>query len=367
MKLLILINNDQGLYSFRRELLERILQDGHTLYVSFPDGSRRKEIEAMGCRYLETKVDRRGMNPFADLALLRHYRRLLREVRPDAVLTYTVKPNIYGGIACTMGGIPYFANVTGLGDSIENDGILQKLVLGMYRIGLRRARMVFFQNRSNMRFMRQKKVVSGACRLLPGSGVNLEKNRFEPYPQDNGAPVFLTIGRILRDKGIGELLTAARTVKAESPAVTFYLIGSYDQDYRAEVEAAVQDGILNYPGFQDNVHFWIRQSWAIIHPSYHEGMSNVMMEAAASGRPVIATDVPGCREIFEDGVSGVSCKPRDAESLTNAIRRFLSLPYEKKAAMGAAGRKKMEQEFDRNQVVQAYMDEINQIMGDAEI
>ena len=150
MKLLILINNDQGLYSFRRELLERILQDGHTLYVSFPDGSRRKEIEAMGCRYLETKVDRRGMNPFADLALLRHYRRLLREVRPDAVLTYTVKPNIYGGIACTMGGIPYFANVTGLGDSIENDGILQKLVLGMYRIGLRRARMVFFQNRSNM-------------------------------------------------------------------------------------------------------------------------------------------------------------------------------------------------------------------------
>lgn len=361
MKVLILTNNDVGLFKFRRELLEALLKQ-YEVYISLPYGAYVEQMVQMGCVYCETNFERRGKNVFADLKLINHYKRLFRKIKPDVVLTYTAKPNIYGGIAAANRKIPQIANITGLGTAVENVGLLQKLIIALYRIGLRNAQVVFFQNADNQRFMNEHKVTGKKQKLLPGSGVNLEQYAFEEYPEEKEKLVFLTIGRIMNDKGINELLEAASAIKKEYPNTRFQLIGPYEEKYKRRVEEAVENNIVEYLGPQDDIRPFLKASHAIVHPSYHEGMSNVLLESSSTGRPVIATNVPGCIETFEPGTSGIACKARDAEDLTNAIRNFIELPYEKKAAMGQASRKHMERHFDRKIVIQNYLEEIKTLM-----
>ncbi len=358
MKILFLANNDSGLYKFRRELLETLVQE-HEVSFCVPPGEYVSAIQALGCRYIPCDLlDRHGTNPLKELKLLGFYRRILRQLRPDVVFTYTIKPNVYGGLACAGLRIPYIANVTGLGVSLENKGVLQTVTKTLYRFGLWKARRVFFQNKSNREFMIKNRIVTRNWCDLPGSGVNLEQHRFEAYPAETDSPVFTTIGRIMKDKGIDELLQAARAIKKEYPQVIFRLIGSFEENYQEIIRAAAREGILEYIEPQNDIHPFMKESHAILHPSYHEGMSNVCLEGAATGRPILASDIPGCRETFEEGVSGIGFRPRDPLSLEAAIRRFLALPYEARKAMGAAGRKKVEAEFDRKLVIRAYLDAI---------
>ena len=359
MKILVLANNDIGLYKFRRELLEALLEKNHEVTIALPDGEFVPAMREMGCKFIETPLERRGMNPISEFKLYSLYRRILREVGPDAVLTYTIKPNIYGGMACAAAGIPYITNITGLGTALEHEGALQKILLQLYAFGLRKAQKVFFQNAENQNYMLLRRVVKGNHGLLPGSGVNITENGFQAYPEDTHKLVFTTVGRIMKDKGTDELLAAAREIKKKHPQITFRLIGFFDEDYQEKVGEAVKEGIIEYIKTQKDVRPWYGASHAIIHPSYHEGMSNVLLEAAAAGRPVLASDVPGCRETFEDGVSGFGFMPRDTTALTAAIETFIALPYAQKATMGAAGRRKMEREFDRQIVVNAYLHELD--------
>ena len=361
MKILILTNNDIGLYKFRKELLEALLEKNHEVFIALPGGEFVGDLRAMGCRFIETPMERRGMNPFIELKLVTLYRRILREVRPDAVLTFTIKPNIYGGMACAAAGIPYIADVTGLGTAIENGGLLQKVLLRLYAYGLRKARMVFFENAENERFMVERHVVRGRHAVLPGAGVNLADYPVQPYPAETDKLIFSTVGRIMRDKGTDELLSAVREIKKKHPQVIFRLIGFFDEDYQAKVETAVREGIIEYIENQRDVRPYYAASHAIVHPSYHEGMSNVLLESAAAGRPLLTTNVPGCREAFDEGVSGYGFPPRDASALTAAIEKFIALPYEKKIEMGEAGRKKMEREFDRRLVRDQFLSEIEAI------
>ena len=357
-KVLILVNHNVVIYNFRKELVQRLVAEGYEVFLSCPQGNRIAELQSMGCNFIETEVDRRSKNPFADLKLIRHYKKMMKEVRPDIVLSYTIKPNIYGGIAARKRKITQIANITGLGTSIENGGFSSKLILFLYKNGIRSAKTVFFQNQSNLDFLQRKGLVHGNEVLLPGSGVNLQEYSYEPYPAESGETILLIIGRMMLNKGTGEILTAAEEIRKKYNNVIFRFIGFPDDGWQQIIDDAVNKGIIEYPGNQTDVHSFIKNSHATLLASYHEGMSNVLLETAATGRPVISTDVPGCIETYEPYVSGIPFKARDSLDLVRAIKEFIELPYEKKAEMGIAGRKRMEQLFDRQIVVDKYLEEI---------
>lgn len=362
-KIMILANNDVGLYRFRRELIEILLKQ-YEVHVVLPYGEFIDDFIEMGCYYHSVEFCRRGTNPIHDLKLLEKYKSLIRTIKPFAVLTYTIKPNIYGGMACATLGIPYITNITGLGSAVESTGILSKITTTLYKYALRKSQKVFFQNSANLAFMKSKNIVKENYGLLPGSGVNLVEHCFHPYPQETDNLIFLFIGRVMKDKGIEELFEAAARIKSEYKYVAFKIIGSYEDDYNETLTKLSEDGIVEFLGYQNNVHSLIAQSHCTILPSYHEGTANVLLESAACGRPIIATNVPGCRETFDEGISGFGCEVRNAESLYLKIKDFIELPHEKREEMGKFGRLKMEREYDRQIVIDAYIKEINKALSD---
>lgn len=364
--ILILGNSDSGLYDFRKEVLSALLNAGFTPHVSVPDTGYVEKIRALGCICHETVMERRGMNPAKDLKLFCFYLRLIREVGPAAVLTYTIKPNIYGGMACRLKKTPCLVNITGLGTTLEHGGLLQKMIVLMYRESLKAADCIFFQNRYNRDFMTEKGCVRRDAKtmVIPGSGINLKEHLPKPWPQEEQVR-FVSVMRIMKDKGIEELLTAAETVHREHPETVFVILGAYEEETRSLYEPRIEDlqsrGVVQYYGYRDDVPSFYESCQAVIHPSWHEGMSNVLQEAAAAGRPVIASDISGCREIFQDGVSGIAFRPKDAQALTDAVRAFLSLSQEDKRSMGRRAREFVEAHFDRQKVVQIYLDKVREL------
>lgn len=362
-KVLVLTNSINGLYSFRKELIEALLKERYEVNISAPNDRRSSYFKEIGCNLIDTPIERRSANPIADFALFAKYLGIIKQSKPDVVLTYTIKPNVYGGLACWFLGIPYIATITGLGSAVENEGLLRKISLFLYKKGLKKATRVFFQNRANLYLFLDHGITSAdKATLIPGSGVNLEVHCFEDYPAEEKPLRFLYLGRIMRDKGINELLKAAEIVKSSYPNVEFHLIGDLEEDYWNEINVLQRNGIIQYHGHQENVHFFLKNSHAIINPSYHEGMSNVLLEAAATGRPILASKIPGCMETFEEGFSGFGFEAKNVESLVDSIIRFIKIPYEDKKKMGLASREKMEKEFDRKYVNNAYLEEIKQIM-----
>ncbi|MEH7299502.1 glycosyltransferase family 4 protein [Neobacillus drentensis] len=361
MKILVLANFGMGLYNFRKELLNELINQKNEVYISLPKDEYVPKLVNLGCQFVETPLERRGTNPLKDGKLLLHYIKIIKRIKPDVVLTYTIKPNVYGGLACRIAKTPYITNITGLGTSLENKGVIQKITLGLYRSGLKRASCIFFQNETNRKVFFDKNVVKSKTRILPGSGVNLAQHPFEEYPDNDEKDRFLFIGRMMKAKGVEELLQAAKTVKEKYPNSQFDLIGSCEEDYYQQLAELNKSGIINYHGQQEDVHSFIKNSHATILPSYHEGTANVLLESASSGRPVLASRVPGCIETFDEDVSGFGFEVKSVESLVEAIIKFIRLPYEQKKAMGIAGRKKMENEFDRRIVINAYMNEINNL------
>ena len=359
---LILTNSISGLHNFRREVVKAICDDGYKVIISVPeDDFKAAFFRDLGCDIVLTKLNRRGMNPIADISLFWEYRRLMNQHRPIAVLTYTIKPNIYGGLAARFCRIPQLANITGLGDALENGGWLQRLTISLYKIGLGKAQQVFFQNKSNQSFCIKTGIAKDNSILLPGSGVNLQHHTYQKYPANDGVVRFLFIGRILKDKGVEELFNAAKLIKEKYPNSEFQIIGSVDGRYQETLNELEKDGVISFLGRQSDVRPYLGAVECTIMPSYHEGMSNVNLESAANGRPVITTDVPGCRETVDDGLSGYLVKARNVESLVETIERFILLPYSQKIQMGIEARKKVEREFDRQIVVDAYLKEIRGI------
>ena len=321
-----------------------------------------------------TPIDRRGMNPATDIKLYKKYRALLRQVKPEAVLTYTIKPNVYGGVACRQEHIPCLANVTGLGSTLQGSGPVKQLIVQMYKAGLRGAACVFFQNEYNLEFMKREGCIrhDAHTRLLAGSGVNLTEHAYQPYPMKTDYALgklsddkihILAVGRIMDDKGSTELLEAIERIHESHQDVVFDILGSYEEETKGKYEPWVnrlcEAGAINYYGFRDDVDNFYKTAHALVHPSYHEGMSNVVQEAAAAGRPVITSNIPGCKEIYEDGVGGISFEPRNTEGLVLAIERFIALSESEREQMGIAARKYVENHFDRKLVTKAYLEEID--------
>lgn len=365
MTILVLTNNFGGLYSFRREVMKALLNKGHHVVISAPNKNDTMKVawfENIGCKLIDIPFNRQGTNPVADFKLLFRYRKLIKMVRPSAVLTYTIKPNLYGGMACAMEGVPQIANVTGLGAAVEYPGMMQKLTIMLYKIGMRKTWLTFFQNNDNMEFCKEHSMVTGRTQLIPGSGVNLEYHVKKPYPAESEPIRFLFMGRIRREKGIEEFLATAVTITKKYDNVEFHVVGRCEGDYETKLRDLQNKGIVTYHGAQSDVRPFYAMTACTLHPSFYpEGMSNVLLESCATGRPIMTTMRAGCREIVEDGRNGYLVKQQDATDLIAKVEKFISLPYPERKAMGDAARTKAEREFDRQIVVEAYLNEINKI------
>ena len=359
-KILILANNDIGLYRFRKELIMELLRRENEVYISLPKGEYVSKLEEEGCVYYETEVDRRGLNPIKDFRLLRKYFQIIKEVKPSLVVTYTIKPNVYGGIVCRTLKVPYAINITGLGTTFQKDGLLKKFVVFLYKTACKAAKVVFFENEENRNiFLKEEILQKEKTHLLYGAGVNLEEFSFADYPTDEEPIRFLFLGRIMKEKGVDELFCAAKRVKEEfGERVQFDVVGFFEDAYKEIVEQLSADGIINYHGYQSDVISFYRQTHCLVLPSYHEGMSNVLLEAAAVGRPLITTDIHGCKEAVDDGKSGFLCDVKNQESLYKKISEFVQLPYEEKVKYGMYARRKMEATFDKRKVVEETVREV---------
>ncbi len=350
-RILIITNHSYMLYRFRLDLIQELMKE-HEVVLSMPFVGHEDDFQALGIRCIETDVDRRGINPKTDLRLFQTYRHLLKKEQPDMVITYSIKPNIYGGLACSMAGIPYCANVQGLGTAFQKKG-LAAFVTVLYKLAFRKVQTVFFENEGNAAIFREKGMIPAEKQtILHGAGINLEAYSLMPYP-NNEAVHFLYLGRIMKEKGMDELFAAMEKLHEKYGShVVLDLVGFYDDEcYKAQVEQLVKDGIAVFHGFRSEPRPFYASADCVVLPSYHEGMSNVLLEAAAIGRPIITSDIPGCREAVDDGISGYLCPVKDADSLYEQMRRMTDLSPADRQAMGLAGRKKMEWEFDKQAVV----------------
>lgn len=360
-KVLFLVNHDVVIYNFRLELVERLLDEGYEVHISSPYGERIDELKALGAIYHKIEMDRHGMNPIEELSLLRNYYVLLKKVKPDIVLGYTIKPNIYGAMAAQRLNIPFVANITGLGTAVENGGIKQKLFIVLYKIAFRKVQRVFFQNEENKQFFSNHNIAVSKQGLLPGSGVNLERFPVTEYPNDEIIK-FAFISRIMKEKGIDYYLKAAKVIKKKYTNTEFHICGFCEKEYEGKLDEYIKNGIVVYHGMIRDVSGFLKNIHCVIHPTYYpEGISNVLLEACASGRPIITTDRSGCREVVDDGVNGYMIPQKDDILLIKVIEKFLRLNYEEKRKMGLNARKKVESQFDRKIVVESYCDEIYKI------
>lgn len=352
MRVMILANFDLGLYQFRKELIQELLKENEVI-ISLPYGELVDPLKEMGCKFIDIPVDRRGINPVKDLKLFNEYRKLLKAEKPDLVITYTIKPNVYGSMACRMSGIPYAVNITGLGTAFQKDGMLKKMVTLMYKEGLKKAKVVFFENEGNRQIFVDSGIVrEKQTRLLNGAGVNLEHFQILDYPEDNDETRFLFIGRVMKEKGIDELFAAMKMLIAEGINCSLDVVGPYEDDYKVIIEEAEKEGWLRYHGFQKDVRPFIEASHCFVLPSWHEGMANTNLECAASGRPVITSNIHGCLEAVQDGETGYLVERKNAKNLYKVMKKFTKLSYDERKAMGLAGRKHMEEVFDKKKVVE---------------
>ncbi len=356
MKILILTNYDVGLYQFRRELIEELLKRNEVL-ISLPYGKLVEPLKEMGCEFIETPLDRRGINPLTDFKLIRTYKKIVKRVNPDLVITYTIKPNVYGGYVCRRKKIPYAINITGLGTAFQKKGLLRSFVTFLYKLGLKKAKVVFFENIENKQVFIDEKIVNEehSC-LLNGAGVNLEHYYYAPYPEESDVTRFLFMGRVMKEKGIDELFEAMHRLFEEGIHCELTVLGGYEEDYKEIIDKYSNEGWLKYEGYKEDVRPFIEKAHCYVLPSWHEGMANSNLECAAMGRPVITSNIHGCKEAVEDGVSGFLCEKQNSDSLYSKMMSFINMEYELKKRMSNSAREHVEKYFDKRIIVKKTMD-----------
>lgn len=359
-KVVVAANSSWNILNFRTGLIRALTAAGYEPVVIAPyDSSSEARRRGLDVEWIAVDLERSGLNPFSDLALILKYRKILSRLKPAAFLGFTIKPNIYGSIAAHSLGIPTIANISGLGTAFIRQGPLLAVVSMLYRLALKRAGTVFFQNPDDRAlFVDRGLVQQDKAQLLPGSGVDLQQFASVALPQ--GPVTFLFIGRILGDKGVRELAEAARGLSREHLDIRVQLLGPIDEGNRTsiprtELESWVRNGVIEYLGAADDVRPFIAKATAVVLPSYREGLPRSLLEAGAMGRPLIATDVPGCRDVVHDGVNGFLCAVRDPASLEQCMRRFAALTVEERAAMGSQSRRKIEAKFNEEVVIGAYL------------
>lgn len=359
-KILLLSPKDNNFYNFRSELILKLQDMGYEVVLSCPYGKKMEFFIENGCRFVDLEMDRRGKSVFKDFKLLLSYNKLMKQERPDIVLMYTSKPSIYGGVVCGLRKIPYIVNNAGL---MEVTGIFGEFMKLLYRIGFRKASCIMFQNTRERDFIKKLLGENIYYRDIPGSGVNLKEFSFAEYPDCRGDIIFNYVARIVKIKGIDEFLECAIQIKRKYTNIRFILYGDYDdEEYKEKISEMEKQGIIEYGGVQLDMKPAIRKAHAVIHPSYYEGMTNVVLEHSAMGRPCLGADIPGVREAINDGKSGYVFAVKNVNAMVEKVEKFIRLTYEEKKSMGKAAREKMEKEFDREYVTNIYVEEIQRIL-----
>ncbi|MFP7277868.1 glycosyltransferase family 4 protein [Exiguobacterium indicum] len=366
-RVILLGNHAFVIYNFRKELIQQLLKDGYEVYLSMPyDDEKVPLMESWGCKYIETNVDRRGTNPIKDIKLIIHYIKIIIKNKPDIALTYTVKPNLYGGLVCSFLRIPYLTNITGLGSGFKSENTLKKILVILYKIALKKSKKIYFQNTNDRDTLIQNQIVKREYKLIPGSGVNLLEFELKPTPITEEIR-FIFIGRIMKDKGIHEYLDAAKKIKLEfHDKVRFDVLGfieKTEKELNEKINDLEKKGYINYLGYQSNVKSYIEDVHCLIQPSHGgEGISNVLLEAGAMGKILIASNIPGCRETIEIGKNGFLFEAKNHDDLKEKIENVINLKKEDIISMSNNSRGKMEKEFDRNIVVNEYIKSIRKII-----
>ncbi|MDY0278517.1 MAG: glycosyltransferase family 4 protein [Acholeplasma sp.] len=356
---LFIVNHEIVIFNFRKELVVKLLDLGYMVYIASPKGNKIKLLVDMGCIHFDIDVNRHGKSIIQDIRLTKSYIKIINKIKPSVVLTYTIKPNIYGGIAARLCKVPYIANITGLGVAVEKKGILQKITTLLYKLALSKVRIVFFQNMENMNYFVNNKVAVGRHILLPGSGVNLEHFEYINYPSEDFVQ-FVFISRIMREKGIDLYLETAKRIKEIYPKTIFHVCGFCEENYVDILDEYQKNNIIIYHGMLDDVRDILKVSHCIIHPSFYpEGLSNVLLEAAACGRPIITTNRSGCKEVVHN--NGFIVEVNDLEDLIGKTIEFINLPSSKKLEMSYFSRKIVEEKFDRSIVVNEYIKIISKL------
>ena len=370
----ISINASWNIVNFRRGLIAGLQREGFRVVALAPPDDYSDRFPGLGVDYVPIQMDKQGVSPARDLGLLWRYRQALKAIRPSVYLGYTAKPNIYGSLAAHSLGIPVINNVAGLGTAYIKKGLLTRVVSSLYRLAFSRSATVFFQNRDDMdMFVGAGTVRAGQARLLPGSGIDLQHFRPDTAGgSQDGRLRFLLIARLLWDKGVREYVEAARLVRAEAAHARFQMLGFLDVPNRtavprADVEAWAAEGLIEYLGTADDVRPAIAAADAVVLPSYREGLPRVLLEGGAMGKPLIATDVPGCRHVVDDGINGYLCDARDAASLADAMLKLIRLADADRTALGRAARAKVEQEYGETIMVDRYLEAIDVALSQAKV
>ena len=354
-KIMMIGNSYLAIFGLRSELIERLISENYEVWTVFPNGpfgNGEQKSEQMGCHFVDVNLTRRGKNLFQEVRLFIQYFKVINQVRPDVVISYTVKPVTYAGTICRFLHISFMPNITGLGEALTNS----RFVKAFYKFAVKNADCIFFQNSHDKLFFEKNGFCYKNSVLLPGSGVNLERYKLLEYPVCK--PIrFTYVARVMKAKGIEEFLYAASGMKTiYHDKVEFHVCGICEEEYEDIMERYQQDGIIQYHGLVQDIQNSYKDAHCVVMPSYYpEGMSNVLLEAGACGRPIITTDRVGCKEAVEDGVSGYLVKEKDSKYLFDKMMMFFDLPYDKKRDMGMNGRYRMEQYFDREKVVDSYM------------
>lgn len=356
-KVLFLANHFITLFSFRKELIQKLVEDGNKVYISIPE-DENSYFENLGCHIILTEIDRRGVNPKNDLKLIAFYKKMIPEIDPDIIFSYTIKPNIYG---CMASGKKYkqVCNITGTGGTFIEKNLVSEICKVLYRISIRKCYKVLFQNIGDRDYFIKNNLVYNNYEMIPGSGCNLEEHMFQPMPEAD-ITRFIFIGRVMKLKGIDEYLEAAKIVKEKYPNTEFLIAGWNEEEKYKKIVADYQEkGIVNYIGFRSDIGDWIAKCNCTVLPSHGgEGVPNVLLESAAIGRVCIGSKINGTMDVIEDGVTGYLFETGSAESLSQKMQQFLKLSAKEKAAMGKSGREKIEKEFDREIVIKKYCDEV---------
>lgn len=361
-KIVIALNTAWNLLNFRAGLIRALVNHGYEVVLVAPHDEYAHRLAGLGCRFISLPMDNKGTNPVLDFLLFMRFLRLFWQERPDVFLGYTIKPNLYGSFAANVLGIPVVNNIAGLGTAFIRDGWLTRLVRLLYKAALLRSHHVFFQNEDDMKlFVERGMVAPSKVSRLPGSGVDLSifRNASNTPSIDNDFR-FLLIARLLRDKGVGEYVEAARMIRQNYPDVRFQLLGFLDSKNPTaitseEMSAWQTEGVVEYLGVADDVKPYLAAADCVVLPSYREGVPRSLLEAAAMSKPIVTTDAVGCRDAVENGLNGFLCRVADANDLAAKMIQMLELPQKDRIDMGLAGRNKMECEFDEKIVINRYL------------
>ncbi|MDO5308848.1 MAG: glycosyltransferase family 4 protein [Planctomycetia bacterium] len=358
MKILVAINQSRVLYDFKREVVESFASLGHDTLLSYLPDFRGSYFEQRQFKIIPAPLEPRGMNPIKDARLYRYYCRLLKRERPDVVFTFTIKPNVYCGYACRRLGAPYWGTISGLGEAVHARGPLGALSTWLYRQGLCGARGVFCQNDAIVDFALQHGLTTPERVIrVNGSGVNLQYHTYQPYPSEEDGVKILLPARLTPAKGVREFLATARRFHEREPNVRFQIMGAPEtgSSLFETVQSAALRGEIEYLGYQTDPRPYYASASAVALPSYHEGLSNVLLEGAATGRPLLASNVPGCAETFIEGQTGFGFAARDAQAFCQAVERFVRTPRFERESMGRRGREYVAARFDRREAARVYV------------